>query len=153
MNYVLFDKFGLSGNTNDYHNPQNSFIGRVLETKKGNPLTLSCIYSIVAQKLDIPIFGINLPKHFILSYLDEDQNADHLLFYLNAFNKGQVMQKADVISFLKQLNLPLSKEFMLPCDNVTILKRVLRNLVTAYEQNESVGKKQEIEILFKLLEE
>lgn len=153
MNYVLFDKFGLSGNTNDYHNPQNSFIGRVLETKKGNPLTLSCIYSIVAQKLDIPIFGINLPKHFILSYLDEDQNVDHLLFYLNAFNKGQVMQKADVISFLKQLNLPLSKEFMLPCDNVTILKRVLRNLVTAYEQNESVGKKQEIEILFKLLEE
>jgi regulator of sirC expression with transglutaminase-like and TPR domain len=153
MNYVLFDKFGLSGNTNDYHNPQNSFIGRVLETKKGNPLTLSCIYSIVAQKLDIPIFGINLPKHFILSYLDEDQNADHLLFYLNAFNKGQVMQKADVISFLKQLNLPLSKEFMLPCDNVTILKRVLRNLVTAYEQNESVNKKQEIEILFKLLEE
>ncbi|QQD14496.1 transglutaminase-like domain-containing protein [Sphingobacterium sp. UDSM-2020] len=153
MNYVLFDKFGLSGNTNDYHNPQNSFIGRVIETKKGNPLTLSCIYSIVAQKLDIPIFGINLPKHFILSYLDEDQNADHLLFYLNAFNKGQLMQKADVISFLKQLNLPLSKEFMLPCDNVTILKRVLRNLVTAYEQNESVGKKQEIEILFKLLEE
>lgn len=153
INYVLFDKFGLSGNTNDYHNPQNSFIGRVLETKKGNPLTLSCIYSIIAQKLDIPIFGINLPKHFILSYFDEDRSEDHLLFYLNAFNRGQVMQKADVISFLKQLNLPLSKEFMLPCDNVTILKRVLRNLVTAYEQNESVNKKQEIEILFKLLEE
>ncbi|MNR58606.1 hypothetical protein D3C85_1796450 [compost metagenome] len=61
------------------------------------------------------------------------------------------MQKADVISFLKQLNLPLSKEFMMPCDNVTILKRVLRNLVTAYEQNESASKKQEVEILFKLL--
>lgn len=154
LNYILFDKFGLSGNTNDYHNPQNSYIGRVLETKKGNPLTLSCIYSIIAQKLDIPIFGINLPKHFILAYLDEqDQKEEQLLFYLNAFNKGQLMQKADVISFLKQLNLPLSKEFMLPCDNVTILKRVLRNLVTAYEQNESIGKKQEIEILFKLLEE
>ena len=153
MNYVLFEKFGLSGNTNDYHNPQNSFIGRVLESKKGNPLTLSCIYSIVAQKLDIPIFGINLPKHFILSYLAENQTEDHLLFYLNAFNKGQVMQKADVISFLKQLNLPLSKEFMMPCDNVTILKRVLRNLVTAYEQNESASKKQEVEILFKLLED
>ncbi len=63
------------------------------------------------------------------------------------------MQKADVISFLKQLNLPLSKEFMMPCDNVMILKRVLRNLITAYEQNESVSKKQEVEILFKLLEE
>lgn len=151
MNYVLFEKFGLSGNTNDYHNPQNSFIGRVLESKKGNPLTLSCIYSIVAKKLDIPIFGINLPKHFILSYLAENQTEDHLLFYLNAFNKGQVMQKADVISFLKQLNLQLSKEFMMPCDNVTILKRVLRNLVTAYEQNESASKKQEVEILFKLL--
>lgn len=153
INYILFEKFGLSGNTNDYHNPQNSFIGRVLESKKGNPLTLSCIYSIIAQKLDIPIFGINLPKHFILSYLAENQTEDHLLFYINAFNKGQVMQKADVISFLKQLNLPLSKEFMMPCDNVMILKRVLRNLITAYEQNESVSKKQEVEILFKLLAE
>ena len=47
INYILFEKFGLSGNTNDYHNPQNSFIGRVLESKKGNPLTLSCIYSII----------------------------------------------------------------------------------------------------------
>lgn len=153
INYILFEKFGLSGNTNDYHNPQNSFIGKVLESKKGNPLTLSCIYSIIAQKLDIPIFGINLPKHFILSYLAENQTEDHLLFYINAFNKGQVMQKADVISFLKQLNLPLSKEFMMPCDNVMILKRVLRNLITAYEQNESVSKKQEVEILFKLLAE
>lgn len=153
INYILFEKFGLSGNTNDYHNPQNSFIGRVLESKKGNPLTLSCIYSIIAQKLDIPIFGINLPKHFILSYLAENQTEDHLLFYINAFNKGQVMQKADVISFLKQLNLPLSKEFMMPCDNVMILKRVLRNLITAYEHNESVSKKQEVEILFKLLAE
>ncbi|UIR55127.1 transglutaminase-like domain-containing protein [Sphingobacterium sp. SRCM116780] len=153
MNYVLFNKFGLSGNTNDYHNPQNSFIGRVLESKKGNPLTLSCIYTIIAQKLDIPIFGINLPKHFMLSYVDDDQQENEVLFYINAFNKGQVMQKSDVISFLKQLNLPLSKEFMLPCDNVTILKRVLRNLITAYEQNESSSKKQEIETLFKLLEE
>lgn len=153
INYILFEKFGLSGNTNDYHNPQNSFIGRVLESKKGNPLTLSCIYSIIAQKLDIPIFGINLPKHFILSYLAENQTEDHLLFYINAFNKGQVMKKADVISFLKQLNLPLSKEFMMPCDNVMILKRVLRNLITAYEHNESVSKKQEVEILFKLLAE
>ena len=153
MNYVLFNKFGLSGNTNDYHNPQNSFIGRVLESKKGNPLTLSCIYTIIAQKLDIPIFGINLPKHFMLSYVDDDEQENDILFYINAFNKGQVMQKSDVISFLKQLNLPLSKEFMLPCDNVTILKRVLRNLITAYEQNESSGKKQEIETLFKLLEE
>ncbi|MNI37263.1 hypothetical protein D3C73_913480 [compost metagenome] len=152
LNHVLFGSFGLSGNTKDYHHPQNSYIGQVLDTKQGNPLTLSCIYSIIAQKLDIPIYGINLPKHFILAYMDSDEEGnEHVLFYINAFNRGQIMQKSDVNSFLKQLNLGPDREFTFPCDNVTILKRALRNLLSAYEEHESSGKQQEIRELFELL--
>ena len=54
LNNILFREFGLSGNTSNYHDPQNSFIHKVLETKKGNPISLACIYALVAQKLDIP---------------------------------------------------------------------------------------------------
>ncbi len=152
MNHVLFGSFGLTGNTKDYHHPQNSYIGQVLDTKQGNPLTLSCIYSIIAQKLDIPIYGINLPKHFVLAYMDSDEEGnENVLFYINAFNRGQVMQKSDVNSFLKQLNLNPDREFTYPCDNVTIIKRALRNLMSAYEEHESSNKQQEIKELFQLL--
>src|SRR5690606_35966579 len=69
LNHVLYNEFGLSANTSNYHDPQNSYIGQVLETGKGNPILLACIYSIVAQKLGLPIYGVNLPKHFILAYV------------------------------------------------------------------------------------
>ncbi len=66
-----------SGNTTNHQDPQNSYIGQVLDTKKGNQISLASIYSIIAQKLDIPIYGVNLPQHFILAYLDEDKEKSY----------------------------------------------------------------------------
>lgn len=151
LNNVLFREFGLSGNTTNYHDPQNSFIHKVLESKKGNPISLSCVYSIIAQQLDIPVYGINLPKHFIVAYVEDMDQPP--LFYINAFNRGQVMQQNDIYSFLKQLNLPPNEEYTMPCTNKAIIKRVLRNLITAYENIGNPQKKEEIDILLKIIED
>lgn len=152
INNVLFNKFGFSGNTQNYHDPQNSFIGKVLETKKGNPLLLSCIYSIVAQKLDIPIYGVNLPKHFIVAFTDSTLGEEQdVLFYINPFNRGQIFGKRDVLAFLKQLNMPYDDFFMKPCTNEEILKRLIRNLISSYTQLGNQQKKEEMEELLKIL--
>lgn len=154
LNNVIFREFGLSGNTTDYHSPSNSYIQKVLETKKGNPISLACVYALVAEKLDIPIYGINLPKHFVLAYMDQDVDAEQkVLFYINVFNRGQIMKEDDILSFLRQLNLPLTDEYTLPCSNIDIIKRVLRNLISAYENQGSLNKKQDIEVLLKLIED
>lgn len=154
INNVLFNKFGFSGNTQNYHDPQNSFIGKVLETKKGNPLLLSCIYSIVAQKLDIPIYGVNLPKHFIVAFTDSTLGEEQdVLFYINPFNRGQIFGKRDVLAFLKQLNMPYDDFFMKPCTNEEILKRLIRNLISSYTQLGNQQKKEEMEELLKILED
>lgn len=152
LNNILFREFGLSGNTSNYHDPQNSFIHKVLESKKGNPISLACIYALVAQKLDIPIYGVNLPKHFVLAYVDGD-NQDKIQFYINVFNRGQIMREEDIYAFLRQLNLPLSDNYTLPCDNIEIIKRVLRNLIAAYEHVDNAEKKLEVETLLSLIEE
>lgn len=73
MNHILYDVHGFSGNTQNYIAPQNSFINTVLESHKGNPLSLGIITVILAQQLDIPIVGINLPEHFSLGYRDIHQ--------------------------------------------------------------------------------
>lgn len=150
LNNVLFREFGLSGNTSDYHAPQNSFINQVLSTKKGNPISLTCIYTLVAQNLDIPVYGINLPKHFVAAYMDESE-PDKVLFYINVFNRGQIMRETDIHAFLRQLNLPISTDYTMPCDNVSIIKRVLRNLITAYDHLDNLSKKQDMELLLSLL--
>lgn len=149
LNNIIFREFGLSGNTTNYHDPQNSFLHKVLETKKGNPISLACIYSIIAQKLDIPIYGVNLPKHFIVAYIDEEHESP--LFYINVFNRGQVMKHDDIFSFLKQLNLPPKEEYTLPCSNIAIIKRVLRNLTTAYDNLGNIEKREEVNTLLLLL--
>lgn len=151
LNNVIFRDFGLSGNTSNYHAPANSFISNVLESKKGNPISLACIYSLVAQRLDIPIYGVNLPKHFVLAYMNED-NPDEVLFYINVFNRGQIMKEDDITSFLEQLKLPLSDAYMKPCDNISIIKRVLRNLITAYTHVDALEKKKETQILLDLID-
>ena len=154
INHVLYNIYGFSGNTTNHQDPQNSYLNQVLETKKGNQISLAIIYSIVAQKLDIPIYGVNLPQHFILAYLDETAKTEFesgILFYINAFNKGFIFGRRDVDMFLKQLNLKLDKQFYEPCTNTDIVRRILRNLISAYENLGSTEKVQELNELLAVL--
>jgi regulator of sirC expression with transglutaminase-like and TPR domain len=154
INHVLYNIHGFSGNTTNHQDPQNSYLSQVLESKKGNQISLAIIYSIIAQKLDIPVYGVNLPQHFILAYLDESRESEFeggILFYINAFNKGFIFGRRDVDMFLKQLNLKADKQFYEPCSNTEIVKRILRNLISAYEQLGSMDKVRELTELLGIL--
>jgi regulator of sirC expression with transglutaminase-like and TPR domain len=154
MNHVFYSIHGFSGNTTNHRDPQNSYISQVLETKRGNQISLAIIYSIIAQKLDIPVYGVNLPQHFILAYLDESRESEFeggILFYINAFNKGFIFGRRDVDMFLKQLDLKFDKQFYEPCSNADIIKRVLRNLISAYEHLGSSEKVDELNELLDIL--
>ncbi|WP_211166223.1 transglutaminase family protein [Mucilaginibacter robiniae] len=154
INHVLYNIHGFSGNTTNHQNPQNSYLNQVLETKKGNQISLAIIYSVIAQKLDIPIYGVNLPQYFILAYMDEAYKNEYeggVLFYINAFNKGFIFGRRDVDSFLKQLNLKVEKQYYEPCSNDDIVRRVLRNLISSYEQLGSMDKVRELTELLGIL--
>jgi regulator of sirC expression with transglutaminase-like and TPR domain len=155
INHVFYSIYGFNGNTTNHQDPQNSYISQVLETKKGNQISLAIIYSIIAQKLDIPVYGVNLPQHFILAYLDDSLQSEFeggILFYINAFNKGFIFGRRDVDMFLKQLHLKFDKQFYEPCSNTDIIKRVLRNLVSSYEHLGSSDKVDELNELLRIIE-
>ena len=155
INHILFDVHNFSGNTSNYHAPQNSYINNVLEAKKGNPLLLSILYSILAQGLNIPIFGVNLPEHFILAYRDEmaemmePGEEEPILFYINPFSRGAVFSRREIDDFLKQLKLDPIRSFYETCSNVDIIRRQIRNLIIAYEK---LGYPNKVEDLKRLLE-
>jgi regulator of sirC expression with transglutaminase-like and TPR domain len=140
INHILFDVYHFTGNTSNYHAPQNSYINNVLESHRGNPLLLSILYSCIAQGLNIPIYGVNLPEHFILAYRDEfiiresEDEEEPILFYINPFSKGAVFSRREIDTFLKQLKLEPNRIFYESCSNVEIIKRQIRNLITAYEK-------------------
>ncbi|WEK19042.1 MAG: transglutaminase-like domain-containing protein [Candidatus Pedobacter colombiensis] len=154
INHIFYNVYGFSGNTKNHHDPQNSYISQVLESKKGNQISLAIIYSTLAQKLDIPVYGVNLPQHFILGYIDEskrDEQEFGVLFYINAFNKGAIFGKHDVDQFLRQLNLDPLPGFYAPCSNVEIIRRIIRNLISAYENLGSTEKVEELKQLQEIL--
>jgi regulator of sirC expression with transglutaminase-like and TPR domain len=154
MNNVFFNTYKFSGNTTNHTDPQNSYISQVLESKKGNQISLAIIYSIVAQKLDIPIYGVNLPQHFILGYLDESDNESknsNVLFYINTFNKGYMFGKKDIDHFLRQLKIEPSEYFYEPCPNAEIIKRVLRNLISSYQKSGLDDKAAEVQEMLEIL--
>ncbi|MCX2450539.1 transglutaminase-like domain-containing protein [Pedobacter sp. PLR] len=154
INHVFYNVYGFSGNTKNHHDPQNSYINQVLDSKKGNQISLAIIYSTIAQKLDIPVYGVNLPQHFILGYIDESKREDHefgVLFYINAFNKGAIFGKHDVDQFLRQLNLDPMPGFYAPCSNIEIIRRIIRNLISSYENLGSTEKVAELKELQDIL--
>jgi regulator of sirC expression with transglutaminase-like and TPR domain len=156
LNHVFYNIHGFIGNTTNYQDPQNSYINVVLETRRGNQISLAIIYSVIAQRLDIPIYGVNLPQHFILAYQDEkqespDTNHNGILFYINAFNRGFIFTKRDVDYFLKQLNLTPDPIFYKPCSNIQIIRRVLRNLINSYEKLGSEEKVKELQELYDVI--
>lgn len=153
INHIFYHQFGFGGNTKNHHDPQNSYIANVLESKKGNQISLAIIYATIAQKLDIPIYGVNLPQHFILGYVDESNKEQEfsVLFYINAFNKGAIFGKHDVDQFLRQLNLEPQPGFYTPCNNTEIVKRIIRNLISAYENLGATDKVEELKQLQNLL--
>lgn len=147
INAVLFHKLKFSANTKNFHSPANSMINQVLESKRGNPIALCCVYILVAQRLKIPIYGVNLPNLFILTY-----KTENLQFYINAFNKGLIFSKSDIDNYISHLNLPPNPIFYEPCNNLEIVMRLLRNLIVSFEKVGETYKVEELKTLLQILE-
>ena len=154
INTIFFARYNYSGNTSNYHAPQNSFINCVLESKKGNPLALSLIYLVIMQQLGLPIYGVNLPEHFVLAYLDESKHEDEpinkILFYINAFSKGTVFGKPDIDQFVKRLNLEPQTSYYTPCTHRDMILRMLRNLAHSYQKLGDTEKVDEVNLIVDL---
>jgi len=140
LNYILFDLHKFTRNNADFYSPQNSYINQVMETRKGNPISLSIIYLSVAWKLGLPIYGVNLPKNFILAYKDEyrhqdsEDESEDILFYVNPYNKGAVLGRREIDYFITQQQIKPQQSFYIPCSNREIIIRLINNLIMSYDK-------------------
>jgi regulator of sirC expression with transglutaminase-like and TPR domain len=148
LNSIMFGKLKFAANTKNFHAPANCMLNIVLDSKRGNPPSLCVVYMLVAQKLKLPVYGVNLPNLFILTY-----KSNETQFYINVFNKGIIFSKSDIDNYIQQLNLPQSEIFYQPCSNIDIIKRVLRNLVISFEKTGDTDKMEEVKMLLQVISE
>jgi regulator of sirC expression with transglutaminase-like and TPR domain len=127
LNSQLFDSCGLAGNEQDYYSPDNSFLNRVLETGQGIPITLSVVYIEVGQRLGLPLWGVGIPRHFVVGYGDPQAQP----LYIDPFNRGEILNELDCLA-LSQVSLAhlssYRKNFLKPVPARSILFRMLANL-------------------------
>ena len=142
LNSVFFSKLKFGANTKNFHSPGNNMINVVLETKKGNPTSLCIIYMLVAQKLKLPVMGVNLPNLYILVYKSEETQ-----FYINVFNRGLIFSKSDIDNYLGHLNLTPKDAYYEPCENLETIKRVMRSLLISFEKLGDPQKVEEVKLL------
>jgi regulator of sirC expression with transglutaminase-like and TPR domain len=156
LNHILFDIHHFDGNKSDMSAPQNSYINTFLESRKGSPLSLGMLFIILSQKLGLPIYGVNLPQHFILAYLTdpglEHPTEDDVLFYINPFNQGAVFTRREIELFIKQMKITPEKSFFEPCTNADIIRRLIGNLIYSYNQYGYPDKIEDLENLLTAFE-
>jgi regulator of sirC expression with transglutaminase-like and TPR domain len=127
INKYLFRELGFVGNEENYYDPQNSYLNRVIDQRKGNPINLCLLYILLARRLKLPIAGIGLPGHFICRY---QSTAAEL--YIDAFNGGKFLSKADCIQYLVRGKHSLSDDYLAPVSPRRMLLRICGNLHQIY---------------------
>lgn len=136
MRDVLAEREGLTGNTEDYYDPRNTFLHETLDRGIGLPITLSVIYLEVARRLGIPLRGVGTPSHFMVKWpLPREEGGD---LYLDAFHGGKLLDVSEcrrfVIELMGATGVPpyFDPRWTAPLGSRAILTRMLNNLKAIY---------------------
>ena len=138
LNELLFDDMGFRGNVGNYYDIRNSLLHEVLDRKLGIPITLAIIYMEVGKRVGIPLTGVNMAGHFLLSAGEGDSRI-----FVDPFRKGRFYSRWECLRLLSGNGNPpsdpakldrLEKTFLPQADNKVILARALNNMKMIHTQ-------------------
>ena len=106
-------------------------------------------------------FGIpqNRPRVYIMAFSKKELNSEELtennqennvLFYINPLNKGIAFSRSEITHYLEQMKLKPTTRFYSPCHNLEIIKMLVYNQLSCYDQNGNKDKANQLKELFDL---
>ena len=131
INQYLFADMSFGGNEQNYYDPENSYLNRVVDRRAGNPISLCAVYLFVARRLGLPIAGIGMPGHFLVRFQSSTAEV-----FIDAFNKGKLLTKADCIKYLLHTSHGFQETYLAPVSPRRMLLRMCSNLHQIYVQLE-----------------
>ncbi len=146
INEHLFDREGFRADNRRFYDPENSYINRVLERRIGIPITLSIIYLLIANRLDLPISGVAVPGHFLVRY-----DGPYETLWIDPFNEGALLDREDCEELLRSMGYPVLEEYLRPCSTRQIIARMLNNLSHVFERERDEEQARKVKGLVELL--
>jgi regulator of sirC expression with transglutaminase-like and TPR domain len=149
INYFLYDIHKFDKSLKKAHTPQLYLLNHVMDTYKGSPVMLGLIYAELARRLNLPIYGVNLPRNFVLCYYDPEYHEDpnNILFYINPSDKGSVLGLKELQHFLRHLKIEEKEFYFTPCSSTDVIERLIINLQYAYQRSGQPEKAQALKNL------
>ena len=159
LNHIFFQEFGFSVDNENYYAPKNCFINQLLETGQGNPLSVALLYTIIANRLDLPVRFVDIPKHPLLAYVDRKIAArvhpegveTDVLFYINTSNKGSISGRRELEFQLRRSGLEPIRRFFEPASPRCFISRLLEVTEKSYELNGFSDKTADIHKMISIL--
>jgi regulator of sirC expression with transglutaminase-like and TPR domain len=158
LNHFLFNINDFSINFKNIHSPQNCFLNQLLDTKKGNPVSIGIFYTIIARQLDLPAQFIDFPKNPLVAIVDaklarkvHGNNAkSDVLFYINPSNKGSITSIKEIEYHLRTNNYQPMHLYTEPKSDIYFIKLLIEMLELSYHSVNFTDKKERIHKLLQL---
>jgi regulator of sirC expression with transglutaminase-like and TPR domain len=115
------------GNTDDYHNINNSLLPEVVETRAGIPISLSLVYMLVGARAGLTVQGVGLPGHFIIRHGEN---------FFDPFHAGQRIGLEQCRAVVARCGLALSRHHLLPVTPKQMFVRMLHNIHSLAEPSD-----------------
>jgi hypothetical protein len=140
LNHIFFNHYKFDIDEFNPDNPQNSYLNRILETKKANPVSIAILYTLVARLLELPVQYIDFPKNPLVGYFDKEivqmaygEGVGHsILFFINPSNKGAIIGPKEVDYIRHASDKEHPQKLTDPCPDRIIIKRLIERLIIGY---------------------
>ena len=144
LNHFIFNLNGYSVNLSNPNSPQNCFLNQVLDTKRGNPVSMSIFYTIIARAIELPAYLVDFPKNPLVAIVDAElaqkvhgsTRDTEVLFYINPSNKGAITSRKEIDYHLKRNDYQPIEKYAEPKPDVLFIQRLVESMLEAYN---SVG--------------
>ncbi|MDB5822323.1 MAG: tetratricopeptide repeat protein [Herminiimonas sp.] len=138
LNHFFYHELGFAGNINDYYDPDNSYLNRVMLTRRGIPISLAVVYMELGDQIGLKVRGISFPGHFLMKL--SVQSGDIILDPFNGASLSREELEERLEPFFAQRaqinDVPLAT-YLQDAEPRDILVRMLRNLKALYSEQPS----------------
>ena len=140
LNHIFYDHYKFKVDFFNPDSPQNCYVNRILETKKGNPVSIAILYTLIARLLNLPVHYIDFQKNPLVGYFDKEnvqlvhgEDIGHsILFYINPSNNGAIIGPKEVDYIQHTSNEADQHKLTQPCPDRIIIKRLIEKLIIGY---------------------
>jgi regulator of sirC expression with transglutaminase-like and TPR domain len=129
---TLLTREGFAGDETSYEDPRNSFFDRVLERRRGLPITLSVLTVHLGRHAGVPLHGVGFPGHFLVGM----QLSGPEPIVLDPFRGGRRLEATELDQLLARATGRRAapeqerwREYLKPASGRDVVVRMLRNLV------------------------